>query len=515
MFGISSEKFQPKSQEVSLTAEEAKSLDFGAIPEGWLQDKSSSQPASKSVAPTKKIEQSQITKANTGMFLGKEQRAQYVNIPTDVPQLSQMWYSVPKQSNLSEKNSWIDDMFKKAGSMGISSAFHCERPIGSDKVHEYVIFSTDRNAIKNLAEGNFKEFPQWLERQKFQDTGIVLLDKLVIDVTDIDRHNYFAKNSYIMRYVQNMAIIKRAFENEGYPVPDHVSRYVVSSIWELDQMRANPSVPENLRERYNQTYKDAVADYAQSYADKYKLEIVPHRGKHEVKETYFRDNHIPVVWDVVDENLWKFIQQELKDEKYPDFIYFKPDKAYLKTKNLAKEFEKLTKGKNFEDQNFWSQDTGKTKYHICFPLAQQDMFYNMMNAYNTRTFESKVPLEELKQKSNQPLQLIYIHSYDMTNWSKLCKAGNVEWALNDGTYGDCKITPDSALEELPILYRTEDMKTVSHIVNRLSREMREYVPMSDVSEKEKTDRALKAIHKASKQIDEKQAKQKRGWDLDI
>lgn len=510
MFGMLSERLQPR-QSGAVTLESGQSIEFGEIPKGWME------PEKSTAQQTIKSSTVEAVKTQGSITLGKKRIGQYVNIPTNVPQLSQMWYSVPKQENISEKHSWIKDMFDKAGAMGISSAYHVEKPIGSDKEREYVIFSTDMNMLKELVEGRYKGFPEWLERQKYQDTGIVLLDKLVIDVTDIDRHNYFSKNSYIMRYVQNMAIVKRAFENEGYPVPDHVSRYVVSSIWELDQMRSNSSVPKNLRERYEQTYKEAVADYAQSYADKYKLEVLPHRGKHEVKENYFKDNHIPVTWDVVDENFWKFIQQELKNGKYPDFIYFKPDKAFLKTKNLAKEFEKLTKGK-FEDQNFWAKDTGKTKYHICFPTAQQDMFYNMMNAYNTRTFETKVPLSELKQKSNQPLQLIYVHFYDMTNWNNLCRACGLNWALNDGTYGDCEIAPDSALEELPILYRAEDALDISHIVNRLSKEMREYVPMSDVSDKERTDRALKAIQEASAKIEAREAKQKqskRKWDLDI
>ena len=302
------------------------------------------------------------------MFGIPPEKLQSETIPVENSQLTRMWDSVPKQSS-NEKANWINEILAKSGKMGISCAYYREIPLGSDKEHEYLIFSTDANAVRNLSKNGYKDFSKWLEHQKHQDTGIVLLDKLVIDVTDIDRHNYFAKNSYIMRYVQNMAIVKTAFENEGYPIPDHVSKYVVSSIWELDQMRAKSNVPKNLRERYNQTYKEAVADYAQSYANKYKLEVIPHRGKHEVRENYFRDNHIPVVWDVVDENLWKFIQNELKSGKYPDFIYFKPDKAFLKTKNLAKEFEKIAKGRDFSDQNFWSKDTGKTKYHLCFPLC--------------------------------------------------------------------------------------------------------------------------------------------------
>jgi len=422
-------------------------------------------------------------------------------------QLSKMWASLPKTQGVDGKEEWIKNVLNKAGDMDISCVFHHEKPLGSDKEHEYLVFSTNRNDIQQLTNGNYKNFPVWLKRQNEQDTGIVLLDKLVIDVTDIDRQNYFAKNSYIMRYVQNMAIVKTAFENEGYPIPDHVSRYVVSSIWELDQMRANPGVPQNLRERYAKTYREAVADYAQSYANKYKLEIVPHKGKHEVKETYFRDNHIPVVWDVVGEKFWNFIQKELKAGKYPEFIYYKPDNAFLKTKNLAKEFERLTKGRLSADQNFWSKDTGKTKYHISYPLSQEAMFCNMRNDYNTLTLESKVPMKQLIDSSPYPLQTIYIPSYDMSNWNNLCRAGNIAWSVNDGTYGDCPITSVSTMEEIPVLHQAKDEQMVAYIVDRLSREMRDYVPISSVSEKEKTDKTLLAIHKVNKQIEAKNRSQ--------
>lgn len=430
-------------------------------------------------------------------------------------QLSQMMASVPKPPfQQDEKFSWIDNIFSKAHDMAISCAYYRVAPRGSEKEHEYLIFSTDHRAMKALTSNQFKDFPNWLKRQKFQDRGIVLLDKVVIDITDINHENYFAQNSYIMRYIQNMAIVKTAFENEGYPVPDHVSDYVVSSIWELDQMRANPGVPSGLKERYNKTYKEAVADYAHSYATKYKLESIPRDKNHLTKEIYFKENHIPVSWDAVDERFWNFMQSEFAAGKYPDFVCYKDEKPFIKTKNLAKEFAKLTKGKNTEGQgqNFWEKDTGKTKYYICYPAvhSHEMMFCNMRNDYNTRMYE-KASIDELERSSNRPLQTIHVHLFDMNNWNKLCRAGNVAWAINDGSYGDVKITTESTLEKIPVLYRAEDKDTVALIVDRLSREMRDYVPMSDVSRSGLADRKLMGIQRAGQKIEAKNKKQ----DIDV
>ena len=430
------------------------------------------------------------------------------------PQLKAMMKDVPDTAD-TPVHSWVNNVVKKAGALGVSAAYWQEKPLGSEKTHEYLVFSTDAKAMKSLVEGRYKDFPEWLERQKFQMGGIVLLDKVVIDITDIDRHNYFSKNSYIMRYVQNMAIAKTAFEYEGYPVPDHVSKYVVSSIWELDQMRGNKGLSKVMKERYDKTYKAAVADYAQSYATKYQLKVLPREGQHRVKEDYFRDNHVAVMWDVVNEEFWQFIQAELRAGKYPDFIYYKADEPFLKTKNLAKEYDKVTKGKLF-GLNFWSKDKGNTKYHFCFPLAQEDMFYSMLNDFNTRIFDTKVSIEELQKSSQYPLQTIYLHSYDMSNWHTLCapSACNMKWAVNNGSYGECKITSKSAFKEIPVLYRVEDKDSVNYIVNRLAREMRDYVPMSDATLSERTNRGLESIHKAAQQIEARERSKNKNNDMD-
>lgn len=401
-------------------------------------------------------------------------------------ELSNMWSSVPKINGLSEKMSWVKAVQNKAQGMNIACRYHKETVPGDDKEHEYLVFSTDANMIASLEKMGYKQFPTWLKRQREQEPGIVLLDKLVIDITDIDRHNYFAKNSYIMRYVQNMAIVKMAFENEGYPVPDHVSNYVVSCIWECDQMRSHPDVPRDLKERYENVYKVTVANFAQSYATKYTLDTLPKNRDHHVKETYFRDNHIPVIWDVIDERCYQYLQQELKAGKYPEFIFYRTSNPFLKFKNLAKEYDKIAKHKDVSSlgPNFWEKDIGSKQFHICFPLSQQDMYYNMLNEYNTRNLKSRVSLDELKKSSKYPLELTYLHLYDMPNWDVLCSTG-VPWALNDGTYGQCNpITPKSTSLEIPVLYRYEDMHRVEHFINRLTREMRDYVPMSDKSRQE-------------------------------
>lgn len=404
--------------------------------------------------------------------------------------LNQMWSSVPFNDSFhpSRKQDWLINIIAKAQKLDIAAAYHKTTPPGSDNEHEYLLLSTDKLLMNNLKRHNFNKFDRWLDRQKFQDRGTVLLDKVVIDVTDIDKHNYFSKNSYIMRYIQNMSIVNTAFRLEKLPVPDHVSTYVVSSIWELDQMRSNSDVEPHLRNEYEKIYKNAVAEWSQMYAKKYNLEEVPHESSHQVKEDYFKKNHIPITWDVVNTQFFKFIKAELKADKYPDFIFYKSFSPYIKIKNLAKKFDKIVKDKDYTGPNFWANDTGVEKYYICYPTSQRAMFYNMRNDFNTRMYETKIPLETLAKSSQHNLQLLTLHQFDFENWNRLCKANNVSWSLNDGSYGEYTFTPSSTLEELPVLYRVEDKKIVNGIVDLLSREMRNYMPLSDMTRNEKLDK---------------------------
>lgn len=420
-------------------------------------------------------------------------------------QLSEMWKNTPRITGLNEKGEYVNDVINKSKTLGIPMTVITYKPLGFDKPKEYLVASTDVDTLNKMLSNVNKEFPEWLERQKFNARGEILLDKVIFDITDINKDNFFAKNSYIMRYVQNMAIAKTAFENEKLPVPDHISGYAVTSIWELDHMRANKDVSPDLQKRYNEIYKKAVATYAQEFANKFKLELLPHNNKHQVKESYFKENHISITWDVVNDKFYDFMQKELKAGKYPDFVFYKADNAYIKIKNLAKEFEKITKG-NSNSPNFWANDKGTEKFYICYPTACEKDFSTMLNDFNTRMLPSRTTIPELigsvrnDMYKDHPLDQIYIHIDDLDNWDSLCRANNVanggiKWAINDGSYGDIKFDSQSSLEMIPILYKTEDMDYINAFVNRLSREMRDYVPMSDKSIEEH-----KPISRTQKQV---------------
>lgn len=399
--------------------------------------------------------------------------------------LNQMWSSVPVKDkfNPNRKQDWIMNIVSKAQEFGLGAAYHITTPPGSDKTHEYILLTTNKLLLQNLQRYNFNKFDRWLDRQKYQDRGTVILDKVVIDVTDINAQNYFSKNFYVMKYIQDMAIVKTAFDIEKLPIPDHVSSYVVNSIWELDNMRSHPDVDPYLRKRYDNIYKQSIADWSQMYARKYNdtLEQIPHQKSHKVKEDYFKKNHIPVTWDVVESRFYKFMKSEFKAGKYPDFVFYKPFSHHIKLPNLAKKFDEIVKNSDYDGPNFWENDIGIKKYYIGYPTAQRPMFYNMMNDYNTRMYETKLPLEALAKSSQYNLQLLTLHMLELDNWNRLCEANNISWSLNDGSYAEYTFSPSSVLEEIPILYRVEDKQLVNGIVDLLSREMRDHMPLSDVT----------------------------------
>lgn len=416
-------------------------------------------------------------------------------------QLSIMYQTVPQLESLGQKNSWIKSLCNYADKLGINALSYSTKPQGSDKLHNYLLIGADAEPFKELIAGNYKDFPKWEEWNTHQHSSNILMNKKIIDITDIDRRNYFAKNSYICRYMQDIAIVKTAFENEGYPLPDFVMSSTVHSIWELDQMRSNTALDARLRERYDKVYKDAVADYAQYYSKKTKevLTTLPGRGKHVVKEDYFKDNNITLRWEVVTGDFLDYMKTQLQSGRFPEFIYIKPD-MYKKTKNLAEKFEKL--GKN--GINFWAEDTGETQYHFGFPLSQKHIYATLVNEWQTRQHKSRISIEELKslETIGNPLELIFVNNGDLHNWNSLCSANNVKWAINDGSYGGC--TFDGATStQIPILYQAKDMEMVGRIVARLTGEIREYLPMSDMSKNEKTMRTLTKIKEAGELIEKR------------
>lgn len=387
------------------------------------------------------------------------------------------------------KLSWLSaiDTYAKQQNISFNPARITEN--GQEKL--YVFLSCNPESIDQLVSNDYKDFDKWRDWNKHRDRGVILLDKVAIDVSSLDRQSFFALNSYVCQYIQHMSIAKTAFENEGYPLPDHVAIAATRSIWELDQMRANEEVPKHLRARYEETYHQAVADYAQRYTTKYKENLIqlPNNGQHCVSENYFKENFIECTWESVTADQMKFIKEQLQAGRYPELIYFKEDKAYFKKSNLAAIFEKKTAKMSKEQKgpNFWKNDTGETRYRICYPTSQAYAFGQLFNEYNARNMEHATTAE-LTQKTSAPLQLLYVHSHDLQNWNSLAKANGVEWALDDGSVGKFDFTTENIMEKVPILYRAEDMKMVGLIVKRLSNEAQMYTPISKLSQIERDQR---------------------------
>lgn len=429
-------------------------------------------------------------------------------------QLNKMWKDTPHIDNVSKKTEWYNDIVQNAKKQDIYVGLYQERNKQTRKLKEYLLLCSNQKSLKDLKDNNYKDFPEWQKWNIHQDTGIILTDKVVIDITDINRHNYLAQNTYIMDYINRMGIVKNAFLNNGYDLPDHVTTSVTSSLWELDNMRASKDISYELSKTYNRNYKNAIANYAQMYSTKFKetLTKLPGKNGHYVDENYFKKNHITVCYNTVNKYFWNYMKKQFREGRYPDFICWKPNKSYLKTNNLSEMYDKFIDKceKNGWEKipNFWENDTGKEKYYIAFPLFQQHMFYSMMNEYNTQELKSKVPLEQLLpyNKEETPLQYIEILSRNYEEWDAYCKECNVEWALDDGSISGKEIDGINT----PIVYKSEDIETVNQIVNAIAKSDREYMPLTNMTEQEMDNRKGKEFLDYVHSIDFDKLKEKYG-----
>ena len=362
-----------------------------------------------------------------------------------------------------ESRRWGEVLTKRAHDLGLEATLHKYRPIGAEEDHIYLVMSA-KNQVSKLEKESFAGFPNWLKYNLHErERERILLDQVVIDLSNVSRRTYFSLNSYINRYMMFMSVVKNAFDNRGYFVPEWVSRSTAVSLYELDHSRSNDAISDSLKAKYEKTYEKAIAEYAQYYARKDipNLHDLPHRGAHEVKEEYFKKNNIAVRNTDVDEALWKYIKMQLDNGRFQDFLYCKEKRPY---------------------QTIRESDGRKQAYfRISFPMSQQSYFYAMVNEFNTRDFPNRRDIETLLKynESRKPLEVIYLNQNDLANWASLTDYNKVMWALADGRYGDIALEPKNACEEIPVLYRAQDMEMVGKIVARLAREIREYNPLSE------------------------------------
>lgn len=396
---------------------------------------------------------------------------QPVQDPLEGTQLADMMASVPRFNDLNLADSYVTLLMKSAQELGIAVAAVKAPDAITGEQKTYLALSVSPDEINTLKGDYTNELPKWIDYQKHRDTGIVLLNKTIFDVTDVNAQNYMSINSVIMRYIQDMSISKMCFTVEGYKMPDHIMHSAVISMWELDHMRADDRLPASTKTDYERIYKEAVKTYAD---EKGEFSGFSTRSRnHKVDRDYFKDNFIPVVWESVSEPYYNFMKQQFKAGKYPDFIYYKEFVPYLKIKNIAKKAEKL----NAPGKEYFEKDTGRKEWRICYPASQDGMFRSMQNAFNMQFYDNVIPIQELETQSNGKLKTLYLNSIDVANFDRLCKANrDIHWAVNDGTYGNFKMSYESADERIPVLYRQEDEDMINAIVDRLTNEIRDYKP---------------------------------------
>ena len=236
-------------------------------------------------------------------------------------------------------------------------------------------------------------------------------------------------------------------------------------------MRSSPRVSETVRQSWNETYEKGVKNaylYYQPQDEKLigKLVNLFRSKSQQVSKDWFIENYVQTCWELVTEDAWNYMKPIIK-QQYPEFRYYKDIKP-------AEILGAIHHTGN-EYTNFWKNEEREVrKYNIGFPTAYQDIYYSLLNAYNTKDCAMKVSVREIEDK-NQGVNLIYIPVSELNNWKSLTNANNVEWALDDGTYTE--ITVDSA-RVLPILYAKEDYAMVRAIQNRLGEEMNTYEPSS-------------------------------------
>lgn len=366
------------------------------------------------------------------------------------------------------KNVFKDGLLWGANHVGLHATF-----LTDSRGHELFITSTDDTNMQKLKEhSQDKVFIDRIRKQsEAKGVNEVRMDYFVFDIFNVGGENVFAYNMQIMRQVHLMSIARNCFHEFGYELPISMSRYTIESLWELDQMRTSPRVSETVRQSWNETYEKAVKNaflYYQPQDEKLIGKLVNmFRGKsQQVGKDWFIENHVQTCWELITEDAWNYMKSIIK-EQYPEFRYYMDNKPA----EILGAIHHTGNGYT----NFWKNEEKEVrKYNIGFPTAYQDIYYSLLNAYNTKDCAIKVSVREIEDK-NQGVNLIYIPVSELNNWKSLTNANNVEWALDDGTYTE--ITVDSA-RVLPILYAKEDYAMVRAIQNRLGEEMNTYEPSS-------------------------------------
>ena len=294
----------------------------------------------------------------------------------------------------------------------------------------------------------------------------------IVHLNDLSESTVFLKHQAMCKAIQDMAIVVNAFYEYGYNLPKQVHEQTVENFYDYNQKRNDASIPQSLRESYDKIMAKAVTDAYQFYSKQEALSSLSLRQKdcNRVSADYFIKNHIKTIYESIDRDFLDFIVEKMR--LHPEFKYYRESAPDIKLRDISKISARFYSvlGNPLENK------TAIERYNIGFPSSCEALYYGWMVEYNTRGYDKKKPIEELNKRSSGLLS-VYITQNDMYNFNSLCRANNIDFAINTGKFKD--LTQDT-VRNLMVLYRMEDREIVTAILDRLGRERRGYIPVNSV-----------------------------------
>lgn len=335
----------------------------------------------------------------------------------------------------------------------------------------YFVVTPDWQTMETLKR-NIGQFDKLLASEKNRSPHMMNCHYCIVPLNGLCDSNIFSRHQQMCKAVQDMAIVVNAFYEYGYPLPEQVHEQTIENFYYFNEKRNDMSLPKRLRDSYDDIMAKSVTDAYQLYSKKEALSLLPVRKKTEnrVPADYFIKNHIGTIYESIDSDFLDFILKKMVC--HPEFKYYKESAPAIRIKDTSRVPEKFARLFG----NPWENRTGIERYNIGFPVSCESLYYGWMAEYNTRGYDKKIPIDELERKTIG-LYGMEISQSDMYNFNSLCRANNVEFSVNTGSFR--AVTQDN-VRNLLILFRSEDLDIVRSILERLGRERRNYMAVNSV-----------------------------------
>ncbi len=294
----------------------------------------------------------------------------------------------------------------------------------------------------------------------------------IIDISHYpEGNNFFSLFMQISREIEKSSIVINAFRECGYSrFPMVMDDFTVKEIKHIRDMANNTKLDPRIRERYVKAYPKYIESVYQHYIGLEKEMARPLSEHQMVKEKFFIENGISTMHDRVDQNFRPFFLQEVC--KHPEFIYCLSDKPVVDVKDAAH----LWRGNPLD--NPLKDRTEIKKWDITFPTYMQDIFYSLMNEYNTIGCKQKVRDMSLLGPYTE-LFSIHVPREDIYRFDDMCAEKGIQYYVNRGDLEYCG--PD-ATRNIKLAVRKADAEQLHEIIAFIMRNigLEETFPVEDL-----------------------------------